>query len=120
VLAWRLCRESFADLTGEGGRRFGGRRNAPGCALLYAASSAALAVLEVRVHLDLVPNLLPVLLTTDLDELAVEELTRRPTDPVAFGNDWLREQRTFSPDRDRPDHGFTSPPAFQLTSACLD
>lgn len=97
MLAWRLCREPFADLAGEGARRYGGRWNTAGRALVYAASSAALAVLEVRVHLDLPLELLPedyVLMTIDLDDIAVEELTIMPADPAGFGDEWLAEQRT--------------------------
>jgi RES domain-containing protein len=97
VLAWRLCREPFADLAGEGARRYGGRWNTAGRALVYAASSAALAVLEVRVHLDLPLELLPddyVLLAIELGDVAIEELTRMPADPASFGDKWLAEQRS--------------------------
>jgi RES domain-containing protein len=97
VLAWRLCREPFADLHGEGARLYGGRWNSSGRPLVYAASTAALAVLEVRVHLDLSPELLPddyVLVTIDLGKLGVEEVARMPAVPQAFGDAWLREQRT--------------------------
>ena len=97
MLAWRLCREPFADLSGEGARRFGGRWNSPGRPLVYAASSAALAVLEVRVHLDLPLELLPedyVLLTVHLGDVPVEEVSSIPGFPQAFGDSWLRELRT--------------------------
>lgn len=97
MFAWRLCREFFADLAGEGARRYGGRWNTPGRPLVYAASNAALAVFEVRVHLDLTPELLPddyVLVTIDLFDLVVEELANMPADPAAFGDAWLSEQRT--------------------------
>jgi len=97
VLAWRLCRAPFADLTGEGARRYGGRWNQPGRPMVYAASSAALAVLEVRVHLDLPPDLLPddyVLLTIDMRDLVAEGVTALPADPAAFGDAWLRDQRS--------------------------
>ncbi|NYZ14516.1 RES domain-containing protein [Azospirillum sp. RWY-5-1] len=95
--AWRLCRAPFADLSGEGARLYGGRWNAPGRPLVYAASSAALAVLEVRVHLDLPVDLIPedyVLLEIDLDGLAVETVAALPEDPRAFGDRWLTERRT--------------------------
>ncbi len=85
MLAWRLCRAPFADLSGEGARRLGGRWNTPGRPLVYAASSAALAVLEVRVHLDLPPELLPsdyVLLAIDLDDLPAEAVADMPADPL--------------------------------------
>jgi RES domain-containing protein len=97
MLAWRLCRAPFADLTGEGARRYGGRWNLPGRPIVYAASNAALAVLEVRVHLDLTPDLLPddyVLLTIDLRQLATEDVADIPADPAVFGDAWLREQRS--------------------------
>jgi RES domain-containing protein len=97
VPAWRLCRAPFADLSGEGASRHGGRWNRPGRPAVYAASSAALAVLEVRVHLDLPPELLPddyLLLTIDLHDLVAEEVLDLPTDPAAFGDAWLGEQRS--------------------------
>jgi RES domain-containing protein len=97
VLAWRLCREPFADLGGEGARLYGGRWNSPGRPLVYAASTAALAVLEVRVHLDLPPALLPedyVLLTLDLDGLAMETVSDVPAASQAFGDAWLAAART--------------------------
>ena len=95
--AWRLCRRPFADLSGEGARRHGGRWNSPGQAMVYAASSAALAVLEVRVHLDLPFDLLPadyVLTEIDLGGLDVESVATIPADPAAFGDAWLAERRT--------------------------
>ena len=97
MLAWRLCREPFADLTGDGARRYGGRWNSAGRAVVYAASSAALAVLEVRVHLDLPPALLPpdyVLVTVDLGDAAIEQIADIPDVPQALGDIWLRERRT--------------------------
>ena len=65
--------------------------------MVYAASTAALAVLEVRVHLDLSPDLLPndyVLMTIDLDDLPIEVVGTMPAIPATFGDTWLREQRT--------------------------
>jgi RES domain-containing protein len=97
VLAWRLCREPYADLSGDGARRYGGRWNSPGRPLVYAAATAALTVLEVRVHLDLPPDLLPedsMLLTIDLDDLVTETITELPADPRAFGDAWLAAVRT--------------------------
>lgn len=97
MLAWRLCRAPFADLSGEGPRLYGGRWNSAGRPVVYAASSAALALLEVRVHLDLPPELLPddyTLLTIDMSGLSVEALDALPDEPAAFGDAWLEERRS--------------------------
>ncbi len=95
--AWRLCRTPFADMSGDGAGLYGGRWNSPGRAMVYAADTATLAVLEVRVHLDLPPELVPndyVLATIDLADMPVERLTAFPDDPQAFGDEWLRQQRS--------------------------
>jgi RES domain-containing protein len=57
--AFRVTRRPYADLSGEGARRVGGRWNSPGRAALYLAESRALAVLEVLVHLDLDADMIP-------------------------------------------------------------
>src|SRR3954453_11826952 len=90
--AWRICRDAYAALPGEGARLWGGRWNSPGRPLVCAADSAALAVLEVRVHLDLSFDLLPadyVLLTLDLGTASIETVPRLPADTAAFGDAWL-------------------------------
>lgn len=95
--AWRVCRAPYADLSGEGARLYGGRWNAPGRAMLYAAADAALAALEVRVHLDLAPELIPddyVLVEIDLDGLSVERVAQAPDDPRGFGDLWLAQRRS--------------------------
>jgi len=97
TLGWRICRAPFADLSGEGARLYGGRWNQPGLPVVYLAETAALAVLEVRVHLDLSPDLLPddyVLSCVALDGLAVERIDDLPSDTAAYGTDWLRSVRT--------------------------
>ena len=96
-LAWRICRRPFADLSGEGARILGGRWNSPGLAVVYASETAALAVLEVRVHLDLDWSLLPadyVLMTIDLDEAPIERIDAFPRNTVAFGDAWLASGRS--------------------------
>jgi RES domain-containing protein len=46
------ARHAATAFSGEGARRFGGRWNTPGSALVYTAGSAALAILEMLVHLN--------------------------------------------------------------------
>lgn len=49
---YRVTRQKYAsDLSGTGAAVAGGRWNQPGHAVLYAASSRSLAILEVLVHL---------------------------------------------------------------------
>jgi RES domain-containing protein len=50
---YRLIKAERADeaLSGEGARLYGGRWNPPGCSVVYASESRALAVLEAFVHL---------------------------------------------------------------------
>lgn len=100
---FRLCRAPFAALDGEGARRYGGRWNSVGRAVVYTASTRALAALEYLVHVDVtdVPNDL-VLLTLDVPADAAThavDASALPSDWVttpesaacrAFGDAWLR------------------------------
>lgn len=97
IQAWRVGRAAYADLSGEGARRHGGRWNSPGLPMVYTAEHPALAVLEVRVHLDLPPELLPddyVLMRVDLPDEPPEEVAALPSDPRSVGDEWLRSGRT--------------------------
>ncbi|TCR61121.1 RES family NAD+ phosphorylase [Bosea sp. BK604] len=94
---WRVSRAAFADLSGEGARLYGGRWNSPGRPLVYTAENPALAILEVRVHLDLEPDLIPddyVLVEIDISGSQIAELEAMPDDPRAFGDEWLAGVRT--------------------------
>lgn len=97
TVAWRICRRPFADLSGEGARRYGGRWNSHGRPLIYAAEAAALAVLEVRAHLDLDWDTLPddyVLVSIETGALISETIADPPSDPRATGDEWLRAGRS--------------------------
>ena len=100
--AWRITQQKHARaaFSGEGARLYGGRWNSPGVAMVYAAQSQSLAVLEVLVHLD-APGLLRkyVFLEATFDESMVIELGRASLpknwqmDPVpksvqAVGDKW--------------------------------
>jgi len=96
---WRLTRRRFADLEGMGAERFGGRWNQPGRPMVYTATEAALAVLEVRVQLDIAFELLPddyVLMAIETGDLAVEvgPLLTITDECARFGERWLEQQRS--------------------------
>jgi RES domain-containing protein len=59
VLLWRITRKPFLGqaLEGVGAKRYGGRWNSKGIAVVYTSESLELAVLEALVHLDI--DLLP-------------------------------------------------------------
>ncbi|WP_428539139.1 RES family NAD+ phosphorylase [Rhodopila sp.] len=96
MLAWRLCRRAYADLSGEGARRFGGRWNSAGRPLVYLAEHPALAALEMRVHLDLPFELLPV--DYVLMQVVVPDNPDRvfasAADRVETGDMWLTEAQS--------------------------
>jgi RES domain-containing protein len=94
---WRLCRLPYANMTGEGARRRGGRWNSPGRGVVYLAEHPALAALELRVHLDLPFELLPadfaLMRVTLPDSLATSQETIPPA-TVAVGDAWLAAARS--------------------------
>lgn len=101
--AWRITkrkheRHAFA---GAGARKYGGRWNSPGLAVVYTAQSQSLAVLEMLVHLN-GPELLEryVLIPVEIDhsrveKIAIRELPRNwraypaPKALRAIGDQWL-------------------------------
>ncbi len=96
---WRLALRAHADLSGEGARIVGGRWNSPGHPMLYTSADAALALLEVRVHLDLPFDLLPddfVLIRIETGLLAIEAMPLPSTSAECrqAGDQWLAEKRT--------------------------
>lgn len=54
ITAWRIVKAKHQDraFDGEGARVAGGRWNSPGLPMIYTAQSAALAALEMLVHLN--------------------------------------------------------------------
>jgi RES domain-containing protein len=101
------ARHAAAALEGEGARLVGGRWNTPGQAVVYCASSLALAALELLVQVD--PRDLPgdlVAIEAELPEdLPSERLDRKDlpeswreessrSDLRALGDLWLRSRRT--------------------------
>jgi RES domain-containing protein len=105
VTAWRIvkARHVAGAFDGEGARIAGGRWNSPGVPVVYAAGSAALATLEMLVHLgrgDVLPAY--VLIAGSFDAKLVrrvdaDALPRHwrsypaPPDLQRLGDEWLHE-----------------------------
>ena len=105
--AWRLTRALYASdpLSGRGAAIAGNRWNSPGTRVAYAATSRALAALEMLVHVtrETVPPDL-VFVPIDLPDRLVVEATGIPGDwaglpygPNArrFGDRWVAERRSL-------------------------
>jgi RES domain-containing protein len=52
VTTYRVVRRQYANLSGAGAGRYGGRFNPPGIPAIYTSQSIALALLEILVHID--------------------------------------------------------------------
>lgn len=74
---FRIAREKYIhDLSGEGARRFGGRWNAKGTALLYTSQHESLAALEILAHVPVseIPNDLSLLVLSIPDSLTIKRV----------------------------------------------
>ncbi|WP_270935027.1 RES family NAD+ phosphorylase [Falsiroseomonas oryzae] len=95
LIGWQVCREHQADLTGRQAED-GERWNGPGRLVAYLSEHPALAVLEMRAHLDKPYDEIVhdhVLMRVSLPD-DVEEVAAMPQDPRAHGDAWLREGRS--------------------------
>jgi RES domain-containing protein len=84
---WRICRKPYVDnaLDGSGGMYTSGRWHTKGNPIAYTASSAALAALELLVHVD------PLMAPSDLRLLAIEipdDLSTAVLEPTMLPGDW--------------------------------
>lgn len=106
-VAWRIVKKKHRQnaLTGEGARRFGGRWNTPGQAIIYAAETLSGALLEILAHSN--RQLLPHYLVYRLEfpkkiisEVKVAELPKdwrsspAPLGLGQIGDRWCQEKRT--------------------------
>jgi RES domain-containing protein len=104
VTAWRIVKAKRATTAfdGEGARILGGRWNSPGLSVIYTAESAALAALEMLVHLGrgatlpayvLIPCSFGQALVSRLDRSRLPPNWRSypaPPDLQLIGNEWLK------------------------------
>ena len=103
MIVHRLVKAAYIALDGEGARLYGGRWNTPGRAMVYTSASPSLTVLEILVHLDLPPELMPSdyrLLTISVpDKADFERLDSTPREEAAcvrIGDDFLRRGQALA------------------------
>ena len=103
MIVHRLVKTGYVGLDGEGARLYGGRWNSPGRPMIYTAASPSLALLEILVHFDLPPELIPsdyqLLAIEAPDDIAQERLEQTPTDAeacVRAGDDFLQRGMALS------------------------
>ncbi|HWB18350.1 MAG TPA: RES domain-containing protein [Vicinamibacterales bacterium] len=108
VTAWRIVKARYADhaFDGEGARLEGGRWNSPGTPMVYTSDSAALAALEMLVHLGrrsvlnayvLIPCTFDEAIVGRLDEKKLPDDWRSSPAPQALqmlGDDWAKSGRS--------------------------
>ncbi|HLC01449.1 MAG TPA: RES family NAD+ phosphorylase [Anaerolineales bacterium] len=106
--AWRIVKTKYLGgaFSGEGAARTGGRWNSVGTRMVYTASSASLALLEVLVNLGSDAPLRGYsLIELAIDEVLINEVTpselprdwRRIPPPMPaqiLGDTWVREMRS--------------------------
>ena len=104
ITSWRIVKAKHAATAfdGEGARLLGGRWNSPGSPMVYTAESAALAALEMLVHLGR-SVILPayVIISCSFDPAWLSHLDRArlpenwrsfpaPPELQLIGNEWLK------------------------------
>jgi RES domain-containing protein len=108
VFAWRIVQRRFVKgvFSGDAARRFGGRWNSPGHAVVYTAQSLALAALEILVHLDsekVLRNFVAIPVTLQEKFIASLDATRLPRTWRAYpatkftrflGDAWIAEGKS--------------------------
>jgi RES domain-containing protein len=100
VKLWRVAYEQYADLSGVGGLHRPGRWHNVGRPIVYAAEHSALAMLEVRVHMDLAVAYLSKFVMMKInvqDDARLDSIDFEPGDESAtraLGDEWLRASAT--------------------------
>jgi RES domain-containing protein len=109
LTAWRIVKSKYVATAFDGGgaRRFGGRWNSKGTPMVYTASSQALAVLEMLVHLEasdllkhyrLIPVTFDDSLVNTLDPSTLPANWKRRSTPAAvrsIGDTWVSSGRSL-------------------------
>jgi RES domain-containing protein len=102
---WRIDRPRRDAFRGDGARRFGGRWNSPGVAVVYLSEHQSLAALEIFVHLrPLIPQDRYLAYFVEWEEAQMEQLPPKklpanwrtsPPGPATMeiGDRWVKEAR---------------------------
>ena len=103
--AWRIvtARRLESAFDGEGSRRYGGRFNPPGVAVVYTSEHLSLAMLELLVHVDtdVMPQDLYAIRVTLPEDAAIDVLTHEempadwqrypaPESLAVIGAEWVK------------------------------
>ena len=108
VVAWRLCAAKYANtaFSGDGARLYGGRWSPAGIAVVYAAESRALAVVEILANVDDAEVLFDVawvLVSAEIPTTLIESPARlpetwrqfpHPPETQALGSEWARTKKS--------------------------
>jgi RES domain-containing protein len=102
-VAWRIVKQKLVRMafSGEGARRYGGRWNSKGIAVVYTAESQSLAALEILVHAEspeLLQDYVAIPVSIDPEFIARVDISALPKDWRAYpaahavramGDDWV-------------------------------
>ncbi|HEX4667274.1 MAG TPA: RES domain-containing protein [Chthoniobacterales bacterium] len=103
---WRIDKPGRDAFAGEGAKRFGGRWNSPGVAVVYLSEHQSLAALEIFVHLQpLLPRQKYLAYFVEWEEAQMETLSPKKLPPdwrssppgpatMQLGDQWAREERS--------------------------
>lgn len=100
---FRISKKKYIeDLSGEGARKFGGRWNSKGSAVLYTSETESLAALETLVHASIatMPNDLSLLTLSIPDDIQADKIDAdqlpdgwrkypAPNQLATLGNNWI-------------------------------
>ncbi|CAN5515964.1 RES family NAD+ phosphorylase [soil metagenome] len=104
---WRIDKPGREAFSGEGARRFGGRWNSPGVAVVYLSEHQSLAALEIFVHLQpLLPHEKYLAYFVEWDDAQMETLSQKKLPPdwrasppgpatMHLGDQWIHHQRSL-------------------------
>ena len=90
IRAWRITQAKHAAtaFTGGGAKDFGGRWNSPGTAIVYAAGSTSLAILEMLVHL----QAQELMHRYVIFEVSFDQALLTSVDPATLPRSWRRSR----------------------------